>query len=890
MQSFEELINGANVASLLKESGKYRAHTPNETLSDHMNLVTHYFKQLVALHGLETLIDSQLLKLSNHSKKLASFAKQIFWQAILYHDFGKVNENFQRKLGNTVHFPKAISNGIDSQHSILSGFIFLVHEIVDAIANLHGESSKSQQKIICFIFALAQNIVRHHSPRLDDLSDDRTFERLTPELFNRLKHYLNCYNKPIGDQLLHGLSSLRKQNVRFEKLDFEWFTLTRLNFSLLTAADYYATSHYCSNWGNHYDAFGILTDADRARHFLNLKSTQLHNTELYKNQKAILSQSRHQIKKKSNANLNRLRSRMAAEVIEAVRVNSHRKLFYLEAPTGAGKTNMAFIATQELLQANPELGKVFYVFPFTTLVEQTRMAAIETLGLRPDEWIELHTRAPWKHKEASEAVNDGLYGNERLDDIHNQFVNYPYAFLSHIRLFDILKANDKSSIYLMHRLANSVVVIDEVQAYNPDLWDKMAYLLKEYAEALNIRVVIMSATLPKIGALADAEFCHLLPNAIDRFFTNVNFSERVNFSEELLHRKRPKKEEKKEYLEWLATEVFQRSENYRVEHGNVRTIVEFIFKKSATEFAALAIDRFHGYEIYVLSGTILEPRRNEIIHKLKKEANTSTNILLVTTQVIEAGVDIDMDLGFKNRSIIDSDEQLAGRVNRNVNKQGCAVYLFDLDDPSVIYGKDRRYKEIRKGLEQEYFNILRTKRFDRMYDKVKAWLDRTNKENGMAGTGSDYRNRIIGQLNFPGVDQELTLLDQDNTSVFVPLNLPLKGGHGFVFTSQQLQFLADFEIYPFEEKLSGESVFTLYRRLVTNPTSIFTDRKRNLKILQSIMAKYTFSLFADSRLVKELVSGGNQEEFGYLYLASHREVYDYELGLLDDKFREMIFI
>ena len=68
--------------------------------------------------------------------------------------------------------------------------------------------------------------------------------------------------------------------------------------------------------------------------------------------------------------------------------------------------------------------------------------------------------------------------------------------------------------------------------------------------------------------------------------------------------------------------------------------------------------------------------------------------MLITTQVVEAGVDIDMDLGFKNISLIDSDEQLAGRVNRNACKVGCEVYLFRLDNASVLYGKDKRYQMV----------------------------------------------------------------------------------------------------------------------------------------------------------------------------------------------------
>jgi CRISPR-associated endonuclease/helicase Cas3 len=887
MKSFKELISLSDVSSLLKKSKIYLAHTPDETLSDHMKLVTQYFQDLIFIHGLEPLLDIQFLKVSNQSISIAEFSKQLFWNAILYHDFGKVNENFQRKLKNYNHFSENVKNGIESQHSILSAYLFLMHQLTVANKLFSEEEPEMQQKIICLIFAFAHNIIRHHNSKLDDLSDPNVFQKLNSELINQLENYLSCYEQIVPSELVNGFVSLKRNNVIFKNLGFELFSLIRLNFSLLTASDYYATSHYCNKWAKSYREFGMLSTEQKNRHFQNLQETQPHNRNLYLKLKEFYSQPLDELQEPSNTNLNKLRSKMAAETIENIRRNADKKLFYIEAPTGGGKTNMAFIATQELLQANYELNKVFYVFPFTTLVTQTQKAAIQTLGLQSDEWMELHGRAAWKQKEDTEKNKDGLYGDERLDDIHNQFVNYPYTFLSHVRFFDILKANEKSSIYLMHRLANSIVVIDEVQAYNPILWDKMAYLLREYAEALNIRFIVMSATLPKIGELAASEFCYLIPNAIERFFVNPNFADRVSFSDELLQKKRPEKEEREAYLEWLTKVVFEKSEQYRQTNGQVRTIIEFIFKKSTSEFAVIAEKLFQDYEIKILSGTILEPRRKQIIEELKSEENKTKNVLLITTQVVEAGVDIDMDLGFKNRSIIDSEEQLAGRVNRNVNKKNCMVYLFELDDASVIYGKDRRFKETRSHLENEYFDILKNKSFDRLYEKVKKWLGSTNEESNLAGTAASYEKELIGKLNFPKIDEEFTLIEHSNTSVFVPLDLP---DASFVFSNQQLQFLEELGVSTYKDKLSGEDIFDLYKKLITTDSESFTGKKRNLKMLQSIMSMYTFSLFSESKVVKELKAGGNQEEYGFLYLASHKEVYDIQLGLQDQKFSEMIFL
>lgn len=893
MVTFEQLTGKGKVELLLKNHVKYLAHTPDELLSDHMELVTHYFLDLVKVHGIESVTNDLLIKVCSQNKELAEFAKKLFWESILYHDFGKVNENFQRvKMENTGHFPIPKSNQIQAEHSLLSAYIFLCHQISNGVQQTND--LEEQQLLMALIFGFAHNIIRHHSSHLDDFSANQTFKRYSEDICFGLEVYLGCYHQHCLPQYVQAIPQV--QNIgEFKGLGFEWFSLIRLSFSLLTAADYYATSHYCNKWKHHYQEFGTLTSDQKKRHFQNLQTTHAHNKALYENHNDFLNQPLEQLQDKSNNNLNKLRSKMAAEVIINVRQHSSENLFYIEAPTGGGKTNMAFIATQELLRANPELNKVFYVFPFTTLVTQTQKAAQETLGLNPDEWIELHSRAAWKQKDELEDKEDGLYGEVRLDDIHNQFVNYPYTFLSHVRFFDILKANNKSSIYLMHRLANSVVVIDEVQAYNPELWDKMAYLLKEYSEALNIRFIVMSATLPKIGDLAEAHFRHLIPEAIERYFTNPNFADRVSFSDELLQRKRPPKEEREDFMEWLAKTIYEKSENYRKVNGAVSTIVEFIFKNSATEFASLAEGIFEGYEILVLSGTILEPQRRNIIYSLKNKENKDQNILLITTQVVEAGVDIDMDLGFKNRSIIDSEEQLAGRVNRNVNKADCTVYLFDLDDASVIYGKDRRFKEWKAGLETDYFEILRTKRFDRVYDKVKSYLEATNKETQMKGTLSAYRDSLVAQLNFPEIDKEFKLIDQSNTSVFVPLNLDVwvwseQNRKEPIFTVQQIQFLQDNGLEIINGNLSGEEVFELYKQLISEQSEDFVGKKQNLKIMQSIMSMFTFSLFSESKVVTELRNGGNAEQYGFMYLVGHKQIYSLERGLEIGKMNELNFI
>ena len=82
---------------------------------------------------------------------------------------------------------------------------------------------------------------------------------------------------------------------------------------------------------------------------------------------------------------------------------------------------------------------------------------------------------------------------------------------------------------------------------------------------------------------------------------------------------------------------------------------------------------------------------NIIIKEAKNKERNS--MLLIATQVIEAGVDIDMDIGFKNISILDADEQFLGRINRSCKKKNCKVCFFKLDEGNLIYKSDVRIRK-----------------------------------------------------------------------------------------------------------------------------------------------------------------------------------------------------
>jgi len=194
---------------------------------------------------------------------------------------------------------------------------------------------------------------------------------------------------------------------------------------------------------------------------------------------------------------------------------------------------------------------------------------------------------------------------------------------------------------------------------------------------------------------------------------------------------RPLKEQKGRYLEKLARFVIEKSALYaelnQRNPQSVFTIIEFITKRTASDFLKQIkqCNRFFD-DVYILSGTILEPQKQKIIKQLKSASNREKNILLITTQVVEAGVDIDMDLGFKDVSLIDSEEQIAGRVNRNASKKGCKLYLFDCDSEKFLYGNDARLQVVEPKNTLLYKNILESKDFDFLYDIIMTNINESN--------------------------------------------------------------------------------------------------------------------------------------------------------------------
>ncbi|CDB93765.1 cRISPR-associated helicase cas3 [Megamonas funiformis CAG:377] len=524
-------------------------------------------------------------------------------------------------------------------------------------------------------------------------------------------------------------------------------------YSLLVASDYYATSEFMNeaDFSENTD----LNDIDKW-------DSVYENTDLLKNIRQYQQETYLISDKELNTvtDINILRSEIFCEVEEKIKTNADENIFYLEAPTGSGKSNTAINASFKLMQHDERLQKIFYIYPFNTLVEQN----LETLEkvFADNEDIKqniavINSITPIKvlKNDLNAREEKNVYQKALLD---RQFLNYPMILSTHVSLFNIIFGNRQSDVFAFYQLSNSVIVLDEIQSYKNKIWSEIICYLKELAKMFNIKIIIMSATLPDLDILSrfQAQAVDLLENS-SRFFAVDCFKNRVKLNYDLL------KIDKDNILDELKIHLKQYLKSDK------KILIEFIKKKTAHDFWVDLQENedFKDIQIEYLSGDDSIAERKRILDKVKKATDT---IILVSTQVIEAGVDIDMDIGYKNISKLDSEEQFLGRINRSCKKEGIA-YFFEVDEASNIYKDDVRLSESIVLKDVNMQKVLELKLFDEYYKKV---LETTK---GKYGYHFDEFIKDISDLNYESISTHMKLIDdtQDMVQIYLIRTLYVDG-------------------------------------------------------------------------------------------------------------------
>lgn len=763
--------------NLVKNLNRYKAHKKSkdneiiyETLLAHTELTNKYFLKFWQSKNSDEIFDrfcDVFWQKENIDNKLKNKAKDLLKEIIMtipiFHDIGKVNPNFQLMKLKVNDF-KENEAYVNTHHSFLSSMFYMDYcrKLVydekneDEIVNLLAE----------FILYNGYIIARHHSElgslteftKLINLDDDTYFSKLKRIINNEDIYSVKIdFIKSDIEDMFRNLNKVDKDAEKVGKRSIKQGVYLsiyiRWIYSLLVASDYYATSEFMNEAD--FSETADLNDIDKW-------DSVYENTDLLKNIRQY-QQERYSISDEelnTVTDINILRSEIFCEVEEKIKTNADENIFYLEAPTGSGKSNTAINASFKLMQHDDRLQKIFYIYPFNTLVEQN----LETLEkvFADNEDIKqniavINSITPIKvsEKDLNDNEEKDVYQKALLD---RQFLNYPMILSTHISLFNIIFGNRQSDVLAFYQLANSVIVLDEIQSYKNKIWAEIICYIKELAKMFNIKIIIMSATLPDLDILSkfQAQAVDLLENS-SRFFAVDCFKNRVKLNYDLL------KVDKDSILDELKTHLKQYLKSDK------KILIEFIKKKTAHDFWVDLQENedFKDVQIEYLSGDDSIAERKRILDKVKKATDT---IILVSTQVIEAGVDIDMDIGYKNISKLDSEEQFLGRINRSCKKEGIA-YFFEVDEASDIYKDDVRLSESIVLKDVNMQKILELKLFDEYYKKV---LETTM---GKYSYHFDEFIKDISDLNYESISTHMKLIDdtQDMVQIYLVRTLCVDG-------------------------------------------------------------------------------------------------------------------
>ena len=256
-KSFKILVQEeCRIEDILTNHEKYHAHTHKkrayEKLHEHVHLVMDYASKLVNAHGLDAVLDSMINDLIKVNSKIeqveaiGNFVKRLFVNALVYHDYGKVNENFQiDKMQDKGFFKRNETNTIGSQHSILSAYVFLnVH--LKEIMEKKGLSSSEKNFLVVSTYLFGNPILKHHSGFFEHQID------FDDEKISALEPYLKLFKSELTKGTKHLMSNIPNLIDRikkgFEENERSYFCFLcfaeSLNFSLLTSSDYYATNDF----------------------------------------------------------------------------------------------------------------------------------------------------------------------------------------------------------------------------------------------------------------------------------------------------------------------------------------------------------------------------------------------------------------------------------------------------------------------------------------------------------------------------------------------------------------------------------------------------------------------------------------------------------------------
>lgn len=409
-----------------------------------------------------------------------------------------------------------------------------------------------------------------------------------------------------------------------------------------------------------------------------------------------------------------------------------RGMFTLTVPTGGGKTvaSMAFALNHA---AANSMKRIIYVIPYTSIIEQNAKVFRDILG---QENVVEH------HSQVSHELSENADELEYRSALATENWDAPVIVTTAVQFFESLYANRSSKCRKLHNIANSVIIFDEAQMIPSNNLRPCVAAIAELVRAYNATAVLCTATQPAIDEMlleyskkeSVVELCPDVDGMFEKFRRTSFEKEGRLTTDELVSR-----------LE---------SQQQVLCIVNTRKFAQEVYEALPSE------GRFH------LSTLMCPVHRKQKLDEIRERLKSGKTCRVVSTSLIEAGVDVDFPRVFREMAGLDSILQAAGRCNREGKRsaESSIVTVFESENKVnklIAVNRDAAEETVRDWTQpnttstiERYFKAYRD--FLRNDDKSGVI---TASEKGISGCG----------LPFEWIAKEFKLIDQNTFAVYIPI-------------------------------------------------------------------------------------------------------------------------
>ncbi len=400
---------------------------------------------------------------------------------------------------------------------------------------------------------------------------------------------------------------------------------------------------------------------------------------------------------------------------------TEKGLFRLTVPTGGGKTvaSLAFALRHAL---ENKMDRIIYVIPYTSIIEQNAKVFRDILG--EENVLENHCNVDY---ESSEELLPMQLASENWDK--------PIVVTTNVQFFESLFANKSSKCRKLHNIANSVIIFDEVQMLPNDYLKPCIAMIEELINNYQVSAVLCTATQPALASffhegISAKELCPRMEEQFEFFKRTVFENVGVLTENDLIQRL------EKEYQALCIVNTKKRAQR--------------IYKQ------------LEGEGVYHLSTSMYPKHRRRILREIRERLQKNKKCILISTSLVEAGVDLDFQSVYRELAGVDSMIQAAGRCNREGLRpeKESKVYIFQFEGKENVLGQ-RQQIDVAKSVIADNRDISDmesiTQYFEMLYHIKGDSLDKKK-------ILDEFRNK---RYNFAKVGKEFKLIEQNTKTIFI---------------------------------------------------------------------------------------------------------------------------